>query len=145
MDIFELASRGMSREFIFGTSRSSGPGGQHVNKTESKVELRFNVVDSQLLTLEEKNLIYAQLSHRINSQGEIVLTSQASRSQITNKEKVTERFYRLISRALTPDKKRVPTKPTLGSKEKRLKKKRNESIKKERRKKPDEDFSSNND
>ncbi len=114
-------------EFIFIVSRSSGPGGQHVNRTNSKVELRFNVTLSSLLNDEEKQLIFKNLNSRINQNGEIQIVSQQYRSQIKNKEKCIDKFYILINKALIVPKKRIKTKPTLSSKIKRLDEKKKHS------------------
>jgi ribosome-associated protein len=129
-----LKERDFSPEFIFTASRSSGPGGQNVNKVSSKVELRFDVQQSRLLTDEEKEIIQTRLASKITSTGEIILVSQSERSQLSNKEKVIERFYALLAKALTPVKKRKPTKPSKSVKEKRLLDKRLLSEKKARRK-----------
>jgi ribosome-associated protein len=126
-----------SSEFVFKTSRSSGAGGQNVNKVNTKVELRFDVDGSELLTDDEKLLIRQKLANRINDEGELILASQTERTQLKNKEKVIEKFYMLVEKALTPRKKRKPTRPTMGSKEKRLEKKRMTSEKKEWRRKSD--------
>ena len=128
-----LNERDFSGEMHFSASRSSGPGGQNVNKVNTKVELRFHVASSLLLSDEEKILILEKLAKKINSEGELILVSQTERSQIKNKEKVIEKFYSLLIRALTPRKKRKPTKPSLASKEERLEEKRKLSEKKERR------------
>jgi len=130
-----LKARDFSPEFIITASRSSGPGGQNVNKVSTRIELRFNVLQSTLLTTEEKEIIQNKLASRINSEGEIILVNQTDRSQLNNKEKAIEKFYVLLSKALTPVKKRKPTKPTPAAKEKRLEEKRIRSEKKERRKK----------
>ena len=130
-----LKDRDFSPEFTITASRSSGPGGQNVNKVSTKVELRFSIMQSTLLTEEEKEIIQTNLSAKINSEGEIVLVSQSERSQLMNKEKAIEKFYALVNKALTPVKKRKPTKPSLAAKEKRLEEKRILSEKKERRKK----------
>ena len=132
----DLSERGFSNEFQFSASRSSGPGGQHVNKVSTKMELRFHVASSALLSDAEKELIAEKLAGRINAAGELVLVSQSERSQLQNKEKVTEKFYFLLKRALTPQKKRSPTRPTRASKEERLEIKRQLSEKKERRRSP---------
>ncbi len=132
----EPATRDFTPELHFSASRSSGPGGQHVNKVSTKMELRFHVALSVLLSEEEKMLIMEKLASRINIAGELVLVSQTERSQLQNKEKVTEKFYTLIARALTPRKKRRPTRPSMASKEERLDLKRQQSEKKERRKRP---------
>ena len=130
-----LKERDFSPEFIITASRSSGPGGQNVNKVSTKIELRFNVLQSALLTTEEKEIIQNKLASRINSEGEIILVTQTERSQLKNKEKTIEKFYALLSKALTPVIKRKPTKPSREAKEKRLEEKRIRSEKKERRKK----------
>jgi ribosome-associated protein len=128
-----LKDRDFSSEFTFTASRSSGPGGQNVNKVSSKIELRFNVTESKLLTGEEKEIIQSKLASKINSEGEIILVAQSERSQLMNKEKVIEKFYLLIAKALTPVKKRKPTKPSKAAKEKRLEEKRMQAEKKDRR------------
>lgn len=130
-----LRNRNFETELSFSASRSSGPGGQHVNKVSTKMELRFHVTNSLLLSQEEKDLIVGKLAKRINQEGELVLVSQSERTQLKNKEKVIEKFYDLLAKALTPRKKRKPTKPTAAAKEKRLEEKRLNAEKKERRKK----------
>ncbi|MCD4790284.1 MAG: aminoacyl-tRNA hydrolase [Bacteroidales bacterium] len=122
---------------MFTSSRSSGPGGQHVNKVSTKVELRFHIPNSGLLNDEEKDILLIKLKNKINSEGELIIVSQDERSQLKNKEKVIEKFYELLQKALIPPKKRKPTKPTQASKEKRLEKKRIIADKKEKRKPPD--------
>ena len=128
-----LNNRDFSCELHFSASRSSGPGGQNVNKVNTKVELRFHVASSTLLSDEEKILLIEKLVKKINSEGELILVSQTERSQMKNKEKVIEKFYSLLTRALTPRKKRKPTKPSQASKEERLEEKRMQAQKKERR------------
>lgn len=134
MDESTLRNRDFISELMFSASRSGGPGGQNVNKVSSKIELRFNVMDSYLLSNEEKVTVQVKLANRMNKEGEIVLVSQSERSQLANKEKVIEKFYALISKALTPKKNRKPTKPTKASKEKRLEGKKIISEKKSSRK-----------
>lgn len=129
-----IKNRDFKDEFTFSTSRSGGPGGQNVNKVSSKVELRFNIKTSNLLSIEEKDTILIKLINKINNDGELVLVSQTERSQLANKEKVIEKFYALIIKALTVQKKRKPTKPTRSSKEKRLEGKKVKSEKKNLRK-----------
>ena len=123
----DIKERDFQDEFVFQTSRSGGPGGQNVNKVSSKVELRFSVADSALLNDDEKTIIIEKLSNKINKLGELVIVSQTDRSQIKNKEKVIEKFYLLIIKALTPRKKRLKTKPTRASVEKRLESKREQA------------------
>lgn len=134
--VIGLEDRDFTGELHFSASRSSGPGGQNVNKVSTKMELRFHVASSAILSKEEKELIAEKLAARINVAGELVLVSQSERSQLQNKEKVTEKFYMLVARALTPRKKRKPTKPSGASKEERLEAKRQLSEKKERRRNP---------
>jgi len=134
-----IQGRDFYSEFKFSASRSGGPGGQNVNKVSTKIELRFNVLESPLLSIEEKEIIQKKLENKINNEGELVLVSQSERSQLANKEKVIEKFYALISKALTPQKKRKPTKPSKSAKEKRLESKKINSEKKISRKQIDFD------
>ena len=129
-----LRDRDFSSEFVFQASRSSGPGGQNVNKVSSKVEVRFNFRISLLLNESEKALIAEKLVNKINKEGEIVLVAQTDRSQLKNKEIVVEKLFSLLEKALTPRKKRLKTKPTRGSVEKRLESKRVRSTIKANRK-----------
>ncbi len=131
-----LNDRDFGPELTFTASRSSGPGGQNVNKLSTKVELRFNILQSTLLSEEEKATILEKLSTKINSYGELIVVSQSERSQLQNKEKTIERFYTLLAKALMPVKKRKPTRLPRAAKEKRLEEKRLTGEKKERRKKP---------
>jgi ribosome-associated protein len=123
----ELKNRNFENEFIYSTSRSSGPGGQNVNKVSSKVELRYNLLLTSILTQEEKEMIFVKLKNKINKENEIILVSQSERSQLMNKIAVTEKFYDLISKALTVPIKRKNTRPTFSSKLRRLDLKRNRS------------------
>ena len=114
-------------ELHFDFIRASGPGGQNVNKVSSKVELRYNLLLTSILTQEEKEMIFVKLKNKINKENEIILVSQSERSQLMNKIAVTEKFYDLISKALTVPIKRKNTRPTLSSKLRRLDLKRNRS------------------
>ena len=131
----KLKDRDFKREFEFITSRSSGAGGQHVNKTETKVELRFNVDSSELLTDEEKLLIKQKLVHKINKDEILQIVTQKERSQVRNKKICIDKFYELVEKALKKPKKRKKTKPSFISILKRLERKKQHSQKKERRKK----------
>ena len=120
----DFRERNFEDEFVFQTSRSSGPGGQNVNKVSSKVELRFSIEASPLLTEEEKRIILTKLANKINKDGVLVIVAQTDRSQLKNKEKVIGKFYLLTEKALTPKIKRIGTKPTRASVERRLESKR---------------------
>ena len=121
------------REITMITSRASGPGGQHVNRTESKVELHWNLEESLVLRDGQKRLLRERLGRRLTSEGVLILTSQATRSQIKNREIVLRRFLELVDKSLKPPKKRVRTKPKKSAIEKRLKQKKQQSEKKRRR------------
>jgi len=129
-----LSGRDFSKEFLFSASRSSGPGGQNVNKVSTKVELRFDVPHSNLLSEEEKEILVNLLVKKINTEGILIIVSQSERSQLKNKEKTIGKFYALLKKSLTPKKKRKPTKPNAAAKEKRLEEKRINAEKKSRRK-----------
>lgn len=124
------------RELDFKAVRSSGPGGQHANKTATKVELSFDVANSEALSEEEKTRLFRKLSGRINKEGVLKMSSEDSRSQPANKEIVTGNFLSEIKEALKKPKKRKKTKPTKASKIKRLKEKKKKSEIKQNRKDP---------
>ena len=114
-------------------SRSTGPGGQNVNKLETRVTLLFDVVGSSVLTDSQRERILTVLRTRITKDGVLRVTSQRHRTQGANREAATERFVALLREALKPIKKRRPTKPTRASKTRRLDaKKQRGSIKKGR-------------
>jgi ribosome-associated protein len=133
----DLYKRGFEKEFELSYSRSSGPGGQNVNKVNTRVELRFDIGKSDCLEISEKELIKKKLFKKINNVGELLIVSQSERSQLRNRENAKEKFYLLLSRALTPPKKRRPTKPTNASREKRLESKRLTSERKQTRRNSD--------
>lgn len=122
-------------EIYFKTSRSSGSGGQNVNKVSTKVELNFDVVNSKLLTEAQRQIILAKLSNRINKEGVLKITVQESRLQHENKEIALKKFNELISYAFHKPKKRIRTKASKGSKERRLNSKKRHSEQKRNRSK----------
>jgi ribosome-associated protein len=123
-----LKYRNFEKEFILSSSRSAGPGGQNVNKVNTRIELRFNISNSSLLDQEEKRLITEKLKNRINSEGVLILSSQSERSQAANRKKVIEKFYELVLRSLTIAPERKSTRPTLKSKSERVKEKRSRGL-----------------
>lgn len=131
----ELKIRGFEEELAFSASRSSGAGGQNVNKVNTKVELRFHIENSRFLTAEEKELILAKLSSQLTNDGFFIIVAQTERSQLKNKETAIDKFYTTLAKALTKRKKRKPTAPSKASMEKRLEGKRKQSEKKGLRKK----------
>lgn len=122
-------------EINFKFSRSSGPGGQSVNKVETRVILLFDVEKSFILTNEQKIIITKKLSNRINAEGILSLVCNETRSQLRNREIVINRFMILLEEALVPIKKRKPTRRSKVSVEKRLRGKKLLSDKKKDRKK----------
>lgn len=124
MTIEELNKRNVLGELKFSSSRSSGPGGQNVNKVNTRIELRFNIPESQCLSEKEKETLMIFLKNKISGSGELIIVSQSERTQLANKEAAKTKFFSLVTKILTPAKKRRPTSPTKASKEKRLENKR---------------------
>ena len=124
-------------ELNFKAIRSSGSGGQHVNKVASKIELVFNLSDSLVLNEDEKERLIKKLNSRLTKDNILILQCDESRSQHKNKELAIKRFLEIIKYGLIVPKKRVPTKIPQSVIKKRLKDKRNLSEKKAVRKKPD--------
>jgi ribosome-associated protein len=120
-------------ELDFRFSRSSGPGGQHAQKSSTRVELRFDVANSPSLTDSQRVRVLERLAGYVDSAGVLHLTAQSERSQLRNREEVVARFQSLMRQALKRRKRRKPTKPSAKAKERRLKEKRHHSeIKKTR-------------
>lgn len=133
-DLSEQQKEQLIGEIVYKAVKSSGPGGQHVNKTNSKIEIYFNIQNSNSLTEHQKEILLKKLQNKINLAGEIILISQKTRSQLKNKEDATLRFLKLIESNLKEPKKRINTKPTRASKEKRVETKKKIGEKKTRRK-----------
>ena len=126
-------------EISFKSSRSSGPGGQNVNKVESRIELTFDVRRSTFLTEAQRSQISGCLKNRIDKKGVLHLAAQKSRSQWENREIVLQEFMRLLKAAMRPRKTRIKSKPSQSVKETRLKEKRIVSEKKKSRSRFDPD------
>jgi len=125
------------KELKFKAVRSSGAGGQHVNKVSSKVELLFDLQNSTEFTEEEKELLLQKLQSKLTKENVLLLSCDESRSQHKNKELVIKRFLTLIINSLKVPKKRKATKPSKSSIQKRLDKKKKHAYKKAFRRKPE--------
>lgn len=123
-------------ELVFTTSRSSGPGGQNVNKVNSKVTLQFDVMNSAVLTAEEKQIIGEKLKSRVTGEGVLILSAQDKRSQLQNKEEVLLKFDKLLAKAFEKRKARKATRPSKSAVQNRLNKKKAHSEKKKFRRNP---------
>lgn len=126
-----------SEELTITASRSSGPGGQNVNKVNTKVTLSFDVGQSPSLNDEQKSLIFNRLATRINKEGQLRISSQSSRSQWTNRETVLIRFADLIREALKTRPPRKRTRVSQQAKRKRLENKKHRALIKKTRSQPD--------
>ena len=107
-------------ELQFQFARASGPGGQHVNRTESAVELSFDLANSASITPEDRTRALGKLGNYVDSVGTMHVVSQSERSQLRNRELVIARFAELLQQALVVPKKRRPTKPSKAAKAKRM-------------------------
>ncbi|PKH52977.1 aminoacyl-tRNA hydrolase [Tenacibaculum sp. Bg11-29] len=124
------------KELKFKAIRSSGAGGQHVNKVSSKIELTFDVVNSKELSENQKEVLFKKLATRLTKENVLLLFSDESRSQHRNKELAIKRFLEIITQGLKRPKIRRATKPSRGSIRKKVENKKRQASKKILRKKP---------
>jgi ribosome-associated protein len=134
MDIgTNILAANLLSEIKFSTSRSSGPGGQNVNKVNTKVSLRWNVVESAILMPEQKELLLKKWATRLTVDGSLLIVSQVKRSQLQNMEEALAKLNQLLKEAFAKRKKRKNTKPTKSAVQKRLDQKKLQSDKKKGR------------
>ncbi len=127
-------------ELEYRASRSGGPGGQHVNTSSTRIELVWDVVATSALDDAQRALVLARLGHRLDAAGRLRLVSGGSRSQLRNREAVTERLRALVADALVPPRPRKRTRPTAAAKARRLDaKRRRGALKRTRRARPDDE------
>jgi ribosome-associated protein len=124
------------REISVEYARSSGPGGQNVNKRDTKAVLRWNVGASSAFSEEEKAKIREFAGKRLNAEDQLVLSADQERSQAQNRDSAVARLQNIVRSALEPEKERRPTKPTRASKERRIDEKRRQGLKKRERRFP---------
>ena len=131
-----ISNQKLLNELVFEASRSSGPGGQNVNKVNTRITLKWDVIHSSVLTTEQKELIRERLSARITRSGFLLITAQDKRSQLQNKEEALRKLEQLLTRSFAPRKIRRATKPGKAAVQKRINEKKIRSEKKQWRQKP---------
>ena len=125
----------LGKELVISTSRSSGPGGQNVNKVNTKVTIRWDIGNSTVLTPDEKEVLLNKLSAKLSTDQVLIVSSQETRSQVQNKMEVMLKLERIINKAFEKKKKRKATKPTKQAVKRRIESKKQQAEKKQWRKK----------
>jgi len=132
-----LSQDAILKECTFKATRSSGAGGQHVNKVATKIELYFNIQNSSVLSIKQKEILISKL--KLTKDNTLVITSQDTRSQYKNKLNAIKKLFKTLANALKTDAYRIPTRTPKSVKLKRLKDKKNNSERKANRQKPNLD------
>lgn len=127
----------IGHELSFKTSRSGGPGGQHVNKVETRIQVIFNVFQSKILTEQEKAILQTKYPSKLTNEGVLIVEADSNRSQLKNKELALAKLDRLLARAFETKKPRKPTQPSKGAIQSRLTSKKIHGDKKANRRRPD--------
>ncbi|OHB59242.1 MAG: hypothetical protein A2173_09800 [Planctomycetes bacterium RBG_13_44_8b] len=122
-------------ELVFKASRSSGPGGQNINKLNTKVAVIFDIKNSNVFGSQQKQIIIKKLAGRLTKDEKLIITSQSFRTQKANRNAAIKRLFEVIRKAMEKPKPRKPTKPTLAAVEKRIKHKKSRSLLKQQRRK----------
>ena len=132
---FTPSSAALLQELVFTTSRSSGPGGQNVNKVNSKVILKWDVLHAKAITDEQRVILLRKLEPHLTKDGVLILMAQEKRSQLQNKEAVVYKLDQLLKKAFSVRKARKATKPSKAAVHKRINEKKLRGEKKQWRKK----------
>ena len=117
-------------------SRSSGPGGQHVNKSSTRVTLRWNIETSEVLSDRQRALLRSRLDHRLTRGGELILHAGRARSRARNLEGARERLVAIVSEGLATARARIATRPSAGARKRQAQQKRRRSAVKSKRRRP---------